>query len=122
MGDYRKLRAWEAGHHLVLAVYKVSGAFPKEELYGLTSQMRRAAISIPANLAEGCGRNRDAELARFAGIALGSASELEYHLFLARELGYLPQPEYDSLMRRLADLKPMLAKLIESLKPATNSR
>ena len=84
--------------------------------------MGGAAVSIPANLAEGCGRNRDAELARFAGIALGSASELEYHLFLAHELGYLPQPEYSSLMRQVADLKPMLARLIESLKPPTNSR
>lgn len=121
MGDYRKLRAWEAGHRLALAIYKVTGAFPREEQYGLTSQMRRAAVSIPANLAEGCGRNRDAELARFAGIALGSASELEYHLFLAHQLAYLPQPEYDSLTRQVAELKPMLARLIESLRPMTDS-
>jgi four helix bundle protein len=84
--------------------------------------MRRAAASIPANLTEGCGRNSDAELARFAGIALGSANELEYHLLLAHQLSYLPQVEYDGLRGQVAELKPMLAKLIESLRPTTESR
>ena len=119
MGDYRKLRAWEEGHRLALAIYKATSAFPKEEQYGLTSQMRRAAASIPANLAEGCGRNRDAELARFAGIALGSANELEYQLLLAHELGYLAQAEHARLSRRVAELKPMLARLVQSMRPTT---
>lgn len=116
MGDYRKLRAWEESHRLALEVYKVTAGFPKEELFGLTSQMRRAAASVPANLAEGCGRNRDAELARFAGIALGSATELEYQLLLARDLGYLAQADHARLVKQVGDLKPMLAKLVQSLK------
>lgn len=78
--DFRKLKVWEKGHALTLSIYTVSQNFPREELYGLTSQMRRAASSIPTNIAEGCGRNSDAELARFMQISMGSASELEYQL------------------------------------------
>lgn len=78
MKDFKKLKAWEKSHQLTLAIYKVTRSFPKDELYGLTSQMRRASVSIPANIAEGCGRGSDAELARFCHIAMGSASELEY--------------------------------------------
>lgn len=80
MKDFRKLQIWEKSHVLVLSVYKQTKSFPKEELFGLTSQIRRAAASIPANIAEGCGRGSDAELARFAQISMGSASELEYHI------------------------------------------
>ena len=80
MSDYRKLVVWEKAHKLVLEVYRVTMTFPKEELFGLTSQIRRASASIPANIAEGSGRGSDAEMARFLHIALGSASELEYHL------------------------------------------
>jgi four helix bundle protein len=83
MQDFRKLVAWRKAHELTLRVYDVTASFPKDEVYGLTSQMRRASSSIPANIAEGCGRNGNAELARFVYIALGSASELEYHLLLA---------------------------------------
>ena len=82
MKDYRELKVWERSHQLALAVYKVTTTFPKDELYGLTSQIRRACASIPANIAEGCGRSGDAELARFLQIAMGSASELDYHLYL----------------------------------------
>jgi len=77
--DFRKLKVWEKSHDLTLAVYKATAAFPRKELYGLTSQIRRACASIPANIAEGCGRGGDPELARFLQIAMGSASELEYH-------------------------------------------
>jgi len=76
--DFRKLAVWEKAHRLTLDMYKATASFPKDELYGLTSQVRRASISIPANIAEGCGRNGDVELARFLQIAMGSASELEY--------------------------------------------
>jgi len=77
---FRDLKVWEKAHQLTLQVYKATAPFPKEEMYGLTSQIRRAAASIPANIAEGCGRSSDAELGRFLQIAMGSASELEYHL------------------------------------------
>jgi four helix bundle protein len=81
--DFRKLKVWRMSHDFTLAVYEATAAFPKEELYGLTSQVRRAAASVPANIAEACGRGGNAEFARFIRIAMGSASELEYHLLLA---------------------------------------
>ena len=80
MQDFRGLKIWQKAHELALAVYQVTASFPREELYGLTTQMRRAGTSIAANLAEGCGRMGDAELSRFCSIALGSASELQYFL------------------------------------------
>jgi four helix bundle protein len=84
--DFRELKVWQKAHELTLAVYQLIANFPPEERYGLSSQLRRAGSSIAANLAEGCGRNGDAELARFCSIAMGSASELEYHLLLGRDL------------------------------------
>ena len=89
MKDFRKLEVWEKAHALTLSVYHAADPFPREELYGLTSQIRRAAVSIPTNIAEGCGRGSEAELARFLQIAMGSASEVEYELLLARDLGFL---------------------------------
>ena len=84
--DFRELKVWQKAHELTLLVYRITTAFPREELYGLTSQLRRACSSIAANLAEGCGRSGDAEFARFCSIAMGSASELEYHPLLAKDL------------------------------------
>src|SRR5688572_27997800 len=78
MGDYRRLQVWQRAHQLVLSIYLVTRTFPRDECFGLVAQMRRAAVSIPANLAEGCGRDTDPEIVRYARIALGSASELEY--------------------------------------------
>jgi four helix bundle protein len=89
MKDYKKLMVWEKAHQLTLSVYEATKGFPKDELYGLTTQIRRACVSIPANIAEGCGRDGDAELARFFQISMGSSSELEYHLLLAHDLGFL---------------------------------
>lgn len=89
MRDFRELKVWEKAHCLTLAVYRATTAFPRDEVYGLTSQIRRSCASIPANIAEGCGREGDAELARFLQIAMGSASELEYHLLLTRDLDFL---------------------------------
>jgi four helix bundle protein len=90
--DFRRLKVWERSHRLTLQVYVHTRSFPKDELYGLTAQIRRAAVSIGANIAEGCGRRGDAELGRFLQIAMGSACELEYHLLLARDLGILTGP------------------------------
>jgi len=86
MKDFRSLKVWEKAHELVLKAYKATDLFPKHELYGITSQIRRAAASVPTNIAEGCGKDSDAELKRYFLIAMGSASELEYLLILARDL------------------------------------
>jgi four helix bundle protein len=101
---------------LALEVYKATATFPKTKLYGLTSQMRRACVSIPANIAEGCGRGGDAELARFLQIAMGSASELEYHLLLARDLSLLNSPDYERLTGGVTEVKRMLTSFIQKLK------
>ena len=97
MKDFRELKVWEKSHRLTLAVYKVTATFPRNELYGLTGQIRRPCVSIPADIAEGCGRNGDAELARFLQIAMGSASELEYHILLAHGIGLLSNASHEQL-------------------------
>lgn len=116
MQNFKTLKVWEKGHELTLAVYKTTARFPKEELYGLTSQIRRACASIPANIAEGCGKNGKAELGRYLQIATGSASELEYHLHLAHDLGLVEDAEYKSLESRTVELKRMLSSFIEKLR------
>ncbi|MDD5329904.1 MAG: four helix bundle protein [Sulfuricella sp.] len=114
--DFRKLKVWEKAHVLTLAIYRHSGIFPRDELYGLTSQIRRASASIAANIAEGCGRRGNAELARFFQIAYGSASELEYHLLLAYDLDILGAGEYEMLTNDVVEVKKMLAALIQKLR------
>ena len=118
MRDFRTLKVWEKSHQLTLDVYKATVRFPRDELYGLTSQIRRACASIPANIAEGCGRSGDAELARFLQIAMGSASELEYHLLLAHDLGFLNHPDYEPLAERTVEIKRMLTSFIKRLRAA----
>ena len=113
--DFRELKVWQKAHELTLAVYRVTASFPREELYGLTSQLRRASASIAANLSEGCGRNGDAEFARFCSIAMGSASELEYHLLLAKDLNLFKAGEYEELAPRDTELKRMLTALLQKL-------
>jgi four helix bundle protein len=115
MKDFRDLKVWHKGHQLTLDVYRITGGFPKEERYGLTSQIRRASSSVPANIAEGCGRGGDGELYRFLQIAMGSASELEYHLLLAHDLTYLPETDYARLNVDVVEVKRMLASLIKKL-------
>ena len=100
----------------MLAVYQATGDFPKDELYGLTSQIRRSCASIPANIAEGCGRKGDAELARFMQIAMGSASELEYHLLLAHDLNFLNGSDYERLTEGVTEVKRMLTSFIQRLR------
>ena len=115
MKDFKKLQVWEKAHDLTLAVYRVTTAFPKEEMFGLTSQIRRASSSIPANIAEGCGRDSDAELKRFLQIAMGSASELEYHLLLAHDLGYIDHENYGRLEQSTTGVRRMLTGFIQRL-------
>lgn len=107
---------WQKSHRLTLKVYNKTLSFPKEEIYGLTSQVRRAVISIPGNIAEGCGRNSEAEMARFFQIAMGSASELEYYLILAYDLGFLINPDNNELNQELLEVKKMLNAFIKKLK------
>ena len=113
--DFRELKVWQRAHGLTLAIYRATGSFPREELYGLTSQLRRASASIAANLSEGCGRNGDAEFARFCSIAMGSASEVEYHLLLARDLQLLKPAEYEELTQQATEVKRMLTALLQKL-------
>lgn len=116
MKDFRELKVWQKAHQLTLAVYGITASFPREELYGLTSQLRRACASIPANLAEGCGRHGDAEFARFCSIAIGSATELEYHLILAKDLKMIPPGDYQEMSNRTTELRRMLTVLHKKLK------
>ena len=120
--DFRKLKVWRRSHRLVLEVYEATGRFPREETYGLTAQLRRCCASILANIAEGCGRSGEAELERFMLIAaMGSASELEYHLLLARDLGYLDARNYQRLSQEAEEVKLMLSTLITKARP-TNTK
>jgi four helix bundle protein len=116
MKDFKELKVWQKAHKLTLAVYKGTRSFPKDELYGLTSQMRRSASSIPANIAEGCGRSGDAEFGRFLNIALGSASELQYHVLLSNNLGFLDELTHDRLADDVSEIKRMLASFIKKLR------
>ncbi|MDX1993934.1 MAG: four helix bundle protein [bacterium] len=116
MKDFRNLTVWEKSHQLTLDVYQRTRDFPKEELYGLTSQIRRAASSVPANIAEGCGRDSDNDFRRFLQIAMGSASELQYHLILARDLRFIETADYMLLDQQVVEVKRMLASLIQKLK------
>jgi four helix bundle protein len=108
MRDFRKIQVWQKSHDLTLRLYKITSTFPKEELYGLTSQIRRASASIPSNIAEGCGRDTQIELARFVHIAAGSASELDYHLLLSHDLGYINKETYQELENSISEIKRML--------------
>lgn len=113
MKDFHELKVWQKGHQLTLAVYRLTASFPREELYGLTTQLRRSSSSIRANLAEGCGRHGDAEFARFCSIAAGSASELEYHLLLAKDLGLIQPSDHEEMTQRTTELKRMLTALVQ---------
>ena len=118
LGDYQKLRVWQAADRLVIKVYQATAAFPMSERFGLTSQIRRAAVSIPANIAEGCGRDTDNELARFLRISLGSASELQYLLSLSRRLGHLDERTWSTHDGDPRSIKSQLAALVSRLKRA----
>ncbi|THI83807.1 MAG: four helix bundle protein [Nitrospira sp. CG24A] len=115
MRDFRDLKVWEKAHRLTLAAYKATSTFPQHELFGLTSQLRRASVSIPANIAEGCGRSGSPELARFLRIAFGSASELEYHIILSADLCYLSKSNSEHLIKQVTEVKRMLTSLIQKL-------
>ena len=116
MRDFKRRVVWEKAHDLTLGIYQVTQSFPRSEMYGLVSQLRRAAGSIPANIAEGCGRNSEAELARFLQIAAGSASEVEYDILLARDLDFIDPQKYNKLDSQVNEVKKMLNAFLKKLR------
>ena len=116
MKDFRSLNVWEKGHKITVPIYKLTQSFPKEEMYGLTSQIRRASTSIPTNIAEGCGRGSDADFSRFLQMSFGSANETEYLLLLCFELGYISEENYLELNISIQEIKKMLSKLIITIR------
>jgi len=122
MEPFKDLKVWTKAHQLTLAVYHCTRRFPRDEIYGLTSQIRRASASIGANIAEGCGRRSDPEMKGFIQISRGSASELEYHLLLARDLQLLTVEEFKDLEAKTLEIQRMLAALTQRLGPAILAR
>ena len=118
MKDFRQLKVWEKSHALTLGIYRTTTAFPREELYGITSQMRRCSASVAANIAEGCGRTGNGEFHRFLNTAAGSAVELEYFLLLARDLDFIPLETYGKLHEETLEVQRMLASLLRKVNSA----
>lgn len=115
MRDFKKYDVWQLSHLLTLEIYKLTSLFPKEEMYGLTSQIRRATSSIPTNISEGCGRNSDKEFNQFLNIALGSANETEYLLILSKDLNYISEEQFSDLDSKINTIKSKIYKLKEKL-------
>lgn len=125
MRDFRNLLVWERSHRLALDLYRETQRFPKHEIFGLSSQIRRATSSIPTNLAEGCGRWGDGDMGRFIQIAMGSASEVEYLLLLAKDLGYVEPAGYEILAAKLEEIRKMLTafyKRVRQVPPDQTAR
>ena len=120
MKNYKELIVWKKAHEMTLDIYSVTGGFPKQELYGLTSQLRRAGASIGSNIAEGSGRRSNNEVCRFLQIARGSASEAEYQILLARDLKFLGEEDFRRLSSQVDEVQRMLTALIQSLHPGVN--
>ena len=116
MKNFKELQVWQKAHQLTLLLYKITNSFPADEKYGLVSQIKRSASSIAANIAEGCGRSGDAELARYLQIAMGSASELEYHILLVHDLKIIETSNYEELANEVVEIKKMLASFIKKLR------
>jgi four helix bundle protein len=120
--DFKELRVWQKAHALGLEIYQATRSFPRDEIYGLTSQIRRAAVSVGANIAEGCGRRSDGEFSRFLQIARGSASELEYHLLFARDLKLLTNDAHQDIEKKLIEVQRMLTSLVMSVTDKSSGR
>lgn len=116
MRNYRDILVWRKAHSLVMSVYKATRAFPDDERYGLVTQIRRAAVSIPSNIAEGCGRESDKEFSHFLSIAQGSTCEVDYQLILARDLHYVSTEAYEPLAMQVQEVGKMLRAFIINLK------
>ena len=119
MQNYKDLKVWEKAHEFTLKLYEITKLFPKEEIYSLTNQLRRAASSIPANIAEGCGKNSQLDFAKFLNIALGSSNESEYYLILSKDLKYLKPDDFEILSITINEIKAMLIALITKVRAIT---
>ena len=117
MRDFKELKVWQKSHQMVVEVYQMTRKFPPNERFGLIAQLRRSSASIQANIAEGCGRGSVRDFSRFLSIAAGSASETEYHFFLAYELNYLEKKDYMILDQQINEIKRMLNAFIQKLTP-----
>lgn len=115
MKDYKNLSVWQKSHQLTLNIYFLLQNYPKEELFGLSSQMKRSSTSIPTNIAEGCGRNSEKDFARFLIIAFGSANELEYQIILSKDLKFVEIEKANLLLLQIEEIKKMLNSLIKKL-------
>lgn len=120
MYDYRKYTVWQKSHQLVLKTYVHTNNFPKSELFNLTSQINRAVLSIPTNIAEGCGRNSQKEFIRFLNISSGSATELDYLFLVAKDLGFICDNDYVNLISELTDIRKMIFALIQKISSTIN--
>ena len=116
MQDYKNLLVWKKAYSLTLEIHKATKSFPREEIYGLTAQIRRAAASIPSNLAEGCGRSTDADKLRFFDIAMGSTNEVECQLMLTKDLNYLDESVFQIHSQSVIEIKKMLSTLIKRIR------
>ncbi|TZF81705.1 four helix bundle protein [Pedobacter sp. BS3] len=116
MQNYKELKVWEKSHLLVLDIYRITAKFPKEEIFGITSQIRRSAASIPANIAEGCGKNSQLDMANFLNISLGSANETDYFLLLCKDLQYISETDFFELENTINTIKAMLINLITKVR------
>ena len=116
MQNYKDLKVWERSHQFTLKIYEVTKSFPKDETYALTSQLRRSASSIPANIAEGCGKNTNQDFAKYLNISLGSSNESEYFIILSKDLNYLSQQDFDMLFVLINEIKAMLMALISKVR------
>jgi len=121
MRDFRQLKVWQKAHALTLGIYRATAAFPREEVYGITSQMRRYSASMGANIAEGCGRTGNGDFHRFLNVAVASAAESEYFLLLARDLALIPVKSYGTLQEDVLEVQRMLASLLRKVDGARKS-
>ena len=111
MRDFKKFEVWQLSHQLTLKIYTSTKSFPKEEIFGLTSQIRRCAVSIPSNIAEGCGRKTDKDFSNFLSISLGSAFEFETQLIICKNLGYILETDFKTLESEIQHIQNMIIKL-----------
>jgi four helix bundle protein len=122
MKDFRDLKVWQRAHQITLAIYRSTRNFPREETYGMVSQLRRCSSSVAANIAEGCGRSGNAEFGRFLTVAMGSASELEYFFLLARDLAYLSRENHEAVAQDVVEMRRMLNRLLSKVQAERGSK
>jgi four helix bundle protein len=122
MKDFRDLKVWQRAHQITLAIYRSTRNFPREETYGMVSQLRRCSSSVAANIAEACGRSGNAGFGRFLTVAMGSASELEYFLLLARDLAYLSRENHEAVAQDVVEMRRMLNRLLSKVQAERGSK